>query len=297
MNDLHMHSRYSDDGEFTPEELVRQCAETGIKVMSIADHNSLRSTEEAMCAAEKEGIRYIPGVEIDCTLSGSNFHVLGYGIDYRSPDFEAIENNVTDQAAEASLKMLKLTQELGFDVTEEEMKSIGEDSMNQDSWTGEMFAEVLLGKTDYQEEPRFVPYREGGSRSDNPYVNFYWDYYSQGKPCYVEIRFPEMKDVIETIHRNGGKAVLAHPGQNLKNKEYLLDTIINLGIDGIKAFSSYHTPEQAQHYYKMAKDNKLIVTTGSDYHGKTKPAIGIGQHGSTMTEEETKIEIEKLIKK
>ena len=38
--DLHMHSYYSDDGEFSPEELVRQCAMSGIRVMSIADHNS-----------------------------------------------------------------------------------------------------------------------------------------------------------------------------------------------------------------------------------------------------------------
>ncbi len=26
MIDLHMHSRYSDDGEFTPSELIEQCA-------------------------------------------------------------------------------------------------------------------------------------------------------------------------------------------------------------------------------------------------------------------------------
>ena len=38
--DLHMHSYYSDDGDFSPEELVRQCAMSGIRVMSIADHNS-----------------------------------------------------------------------------------------------------------------------------------------------------------------------------------------------------------------------------------------------------------------
>ena len=43
--DLHMHSYYSDDGEFSPEELVRQCAMSGIRVMSIADHNSVRAND------------------------------------------------------------------------------------------------------------------------------------------------------------------------------------------------------------------------------------------------------------
>ena len=33
--DLHMHSYYSDDGEFSPEELVRQCYEAGIPLTSL----------------------------------------------------------------------------------------------------------------------------------------------------------------------------------------------------------------------------------------------------------------------
>ncbi len=32
--DLHMHSYYSDDGEFSPGELVRQCSMNGIRIMA-----------------------------------------------------------------------------------------------------------------------------------------------------------------------------------------------------------------------------------------------------------------------
>ena len=49
---------------------------------------------------------------------------------------------------------------------------------------------------------------------------------------------------IDIIHENGGLAVLAHPYVNLKGKKYLLGGIIDLGVDGIEAFSSYHTPSQ-----------------------------------------------------
>lgn len=45
--DLHMHSKYSDDGEFTPIQLVEQCHEAGIKIMAIADHNSVKAIDEA----------------------------------------------------------------------------------------------------------------------------------------------------------------------------------------------------------------------------------------------------------
>ena len=57
--DLHMHSKYSDDGEFTPTQLVEQCHKAGIKVMAIADHNSVKAIDEAKEAAAKLNIKYI----------------------------------------------------------------------------------------------------------------------------------------------------------------------------------------------------------------------------------------------
>lgn len=47
MINLHMQSRYSGDGEFTPAELVKQCRQQGITMMSITDHNCTRANMEA----------------------------------------------------------------------------------------------------------------------------------------------------------------------------------------------------------------------------------------------------------
>lgn len=71
---------------------------------------------------------------------------------------------------------------------------------------------------------------------------------------------------------------------NLKNKEYLLDEITNLGIGGLEVFSSYHTPIESDFYYKKSFDKKLMITCGSDYHGKTKPSIRIGNHNCTISD-------------
>ena len=284
--DLHMHSFYSDDGECSPRELVGKCLESGIKVMAIADHNSVRANEQGKEAAGDAGITYIPAVEIDCTYEGVNFHVLGYGIDYTSPDFAGIEDNISRQGAAASVKMLHATRALGFEVTGEEMAALAGNNYWKDRWTGEMFAEILLDKTEYKEHPMLMPYRQGGERGDNPYVNFYWDYYSQGKPCYVEMRYPGLGQIVETIHGNGGYAVLAHPGVNLKGHEELLRPLIETGLDGIEAFSSYHSREQALDFYNQARNHNLFYTCGSDYHGKTKPSFYVGQHGCVMPYEE-----------
>lgn len=284
MIDLHMHSRYSEDGEYTPYELVEQCAQKGVHMMSITDHNCAKANEEAAKAAKERGILYIPGIEIDCTYENVNFHVLGYAIDYKSSDFEKIEKNIHDQSFQASLDKLAKTQALGFhNITEKNMWALSKNNYWQKSWSGEMFAEALLAMPEYAEHPLLKPYRPGGKRSDNPYVNFYWDYYSQKKPCYVEMNYPAMEEIIDIIHRNHGVAVMAHPGVNLKEKEFLLEAILKLGFDGIEVFSSYHSPEEAEKFCNVARKSNAFITCGSDYHGKTKPAIALGQHGCFMT--------------
>lgn len=294
MIDLHMHSRYSEDGDFTPAELVEQCHQQGITLMSVTDHNCAKANPEARAAAETLGIRYISGIEIDCVYRNLGFHVLGYGIDDQSVDFVRIEENVDRQNFHSSLERLEKTQALGFDVTQNEMWELSKDAYWKGSWSGEMFAEVLLAKPEYADHPLLKPYRPGGFRSDNPYVNFYWDYYAQGKPCHAEMTYPPMEEIIEIIHRNHGKAVLAHPGVNLKGHEELLGEILDLGFDGLEAFSSYHTPSQAAEFYRQAGERGLLTTCGSDYHGKTKPAIHLGGYGELPNAETDMVILQKI---
>ncbi len=274
--DLHMHSLYSDDGEFSPEELVRQCAAQGIRVMAIADHNCAKANAGGQRAATAAGIAYIPAIEIDCTFRGTDLHLLGYGIDFESADFEAIEQNIARQSKEASLQRLAATRRLGFAVSEEEMHRFTEGRYWQYHWTGEMFAEILLRNPAYDNHPLLAPYRPGGARADNPYVNFYWDYYAQGKPCHAAVTYPTLEEAVGIVHRNGGLAALAHPGVNLKNKAGLLAPIIEAGLDAIEAFSSYHDEATAQYFFEQCQKHRLLATSGSDFHGRVKPAIALG---------------------
>lgn len=284
--DLHLHSLYSDDGEFTPTELVQQCKQAGIRVMAIADHNCVRANAEAQKEAERLNIRYIPAIEMDCTYRHVNLHVLGYQIHSQSQDFAVVEENMYHQEISASRERLKLTRQLGFELTENELAAAADQGYWKSVWPGEVFAEVLLKKPQYQNDGVLKPYRQGGARGDNPYVNFYWDYYAQGKPCYVKIEYPSLQDTLSLIHRNGGKAVLAHPGHSLKNRFSLFDEMIPLGMDGVEAFSSYHTPSASYHFYQIAREHALLITCGSDYHGKTKPSIQLGESGCFVDPQE-----------
>ena len=294
MIDLHMHSRYSDDGDYTPESLAEQCAKSGIKVFSVTDHNCVRADKEAKGAAKKLGLYYLSGGEFDGVFHGINFHILGYGIDTGDSVFADLENNIVRQSASVSYEMLEKTNTMGFHVTEEEMEKVSRDCYWRERWTGEMFAEVLLGKPEYENHPLLLPYRAGGDRSDNPYVNVYWDFYSQGKPCHAAMVYPPAKEVIDMIHKAGGLAVLAHPGANLRGREEMAEEIVSLGADGIEVFSSYHSEAQEEYFLNMAKKLGKLITCGSDFHGKTKPAIHLGAAARRMKGKAGRMVLESL---
>ena len=278
--DLHMHSMYSDDGEYTPTQLVDMCHEAGVKIMAIADHNWVKANEEAKKHADELGMTYIPAIEIDCTYKGVNLHVLGYGIDNQEV-FNQLGEDIEKQEIACSMKKLELTNALGFDLKKEQLDALSTNGV----YTGEMFGEALLNDSRYEDHELLKPYRQGGERSDNPYVNFYWDYYAQGKPCYTEIHFPTLEETIQLIHQHGGVALLAHPGNNLKGQFELFDEMVALGLDGVECFSSYHTTETNEYFYNKAKELNVLYTCGSDFHGKTKPSIHLGENGCLNPQE------------
>ncbi|WP_215828257.1 hypothetical protein [Pelorhabdus rhamnosifermentans] len=78
------------------------------------------------------------------------------------------------------------------------------------------------------------------------------------------------------FNNRGGIPVIAHPGDNLRNNMDMIDNIIKEGIRGIEVFSGYHTPDQVAYFQNKAEKNKLIITCGSDFHGKNKPHIQLG---------------------
>lgn len=288
--DLHMHTIISDDGEFTPEEIATMCAQKELEYIAIADHNSVAAVLQLLQKKELP-IKLIPAIEIDCRFQGKDFHLLGYGINPKDSSFSEIEHHIESQEVDATKKRLAHTKDvLNFIYRDEDIERLSRN--NTISAEGIMEACMLVEENN--QNPNMLPYLEGGNRSDNPYVNYYWDHFGQGKPGYVPMEFPTMEAMIKLIHEQGGIAVLAHPGNNVKEDMQLLEDIIALHIDGIEVYSSYHTPEQVQIYHDAATNHELILTCGSDFHGKTKPAIALGDH--TMPDVEQNNLIEQLKK-
>jgi predicted metal-dependent phosphoesterase TrpH len=280
--DLHIHTNYSNDADFSPTHLVSLCLEAGLSHAAIADHNSVKGIDEALSASEGTRLTILPAIEMDCELDGLNLHLLGYGMDYADPIFEEIEADLLQQERANSAKLMHLVHQLGIDFEDDVVMGMSVDGVV----TGEMIGEAALLYDSQEKNPLLDPYRTGGERSDNPFVNFYWDFCSQGKPAYTPMDFPGLARGIEIIKSNGGCPVLAHPGINVKEDVTFFEKIVAEGIMGIEVFSSYHNPEQVRFYHQAATSANLLMTCGSDFHGKTKKSIKIGGIDCEGKEEE-----------
>lgn len=271
--DLHMHSCYSNDGEFTVSELIRKCKEKEIFTFSITDHNSAQANKAAAELAESNDMKYIPGIEIDCIYKGINLHVLGYNIEWRSPVFSELEKDVSVKVMDSFNKMIENVLALGFKVDKEDVLHHANGILP----SAELIAEVMLGNEKYY-TPLLKPYMKGGERSDMPYINFYLDYFAQGKPAFVPIEYISYAEAIELITTTGGIPVVAHPGLNLRGCEHIARELLDEGAFGLEVFNNYHSEEQIAYFSNIVRQTETLMTCGSDFHGKTKPLISIGQY-------------------
>lgn len=282
--DLHMHSNISRDGTYTPEELIQIAKQNGLKVVALSDHNDMHGIDRMIEAGKKENIQVIPAIEFDTLFEGLEVHLLGYNFDYNKPYYETLGDYTLRLIDSATSKRIQLFQKnFGVELDEEAiMKEANEKGENPYFIT----FEHMFNDPRNKDIPAFQDYFPGGKRDNPAKVNFYWDNCSAGSPNYVEVIFPDFKETIDRIHEDGGIAVLAHPFKNFYLKEDLLLKAIEAGVDGIEAYSNYHTPEMNTYYDEFCTKHNIMMTFGSDFHGALKPAIKMGEYGYTKGEEQ-----------
>lgn len=90
--------------------------------------------------------------------------------------------------------------------------------------------------------------------------------------------FSKAKEVVDIIHKAGGKAFLAHPFEyKFENTIKFIDDLRDeVPFDGIECFHPSADEEKMQILVNYVRKNHLYISGGSDYHGKLKPDIEIG---------------------
>ncbi len=90
--------------------------------------------------------------------------------------------------------------------------------------------------------------------------------------------FGTASEVISTIHRAGGIAILAHPYQTIpdyRKLRILLNELQKLGLDGIEALYEPNSQETQRHLLEIAAEGRFIVSAGTDFHHPDETGPGI----------------------
>jgi len=259
--DLHVHSNFSD-GSFTPAEVFEYARKIGLEAVGLCDHDTVAGYADAAKAAKKCGVEFVPGIEFTVIWNGVEHHLLGYYLDINNPAFTATLANAREERRERGIKTIEKMRALGFDVPMSLAKTKGgvvdrgdilRYMMERGDWSG-TFSDGFR-KYFYPDSPGYIlPYAVGGL-----------------EPLTLE-------RAIRIIHGAGGVAVFGHPVgfyvTEMSREE--LKQAADFGVDGLEVYHPHHSDEMQDFLLTACRDFGLLVTGGTDCHGKVKDAPKMG---------------------
>jgi 3',5'-nucleoside bisphosphate phosphatase len=257
--DLHTHTTRSD-GVLDPEELVRQVAAAGVRLLAIADHDNLAAFRELTSGdrdATAHRIELVPGVEINAvttrawgSVADGEIHVLGLGVDPGDEAFEAAlvrQRSARRDRFEAMVDRLR-DLDLPIDAQIEQLPPSGDDALGRPTIARALMAAGFAASVEDAFD-RLI---------------------GRGMPAYVPRTGLNPVDAIRAIRAAGGLASLAHfpeaPAQ-----VPLLRELIGEGLNGLESHHRSFEPDVRSAVSAVARDLALVETGGTDYHGDLGP--------------------------
>jgi predicted metal-dependent phosphoesterase TrpH len=262
--DLHTHSTASD-GTLSPTALIEAAGRAKLAAVALTDHDTtVGLAAAAKCAQRQGGLTFVPGIEVSARFPGGTLHILGLGIDPADAGLAELTAHLRACRDERNPRMLAKLHELGLAIDMDDVRACLPQREGPEIVSRVHLAEALRRKG-------YV--KDRGEAFDR--------YVGQGAAAYVEKERLSPARAVGAIRDAGGTAVLAHPVQlNYANHAHLsriLRELMDVGLNGIEAYHSCHSPEQTRLFLELAQRFGLVVTGGSDFHGQGKPDMQLGR--------------------
>ncbi len=244
--DLHCHSVCSDGGT-SVENVVRLASLKGLKAISLTDHDTFKGVEEAKLYGTKYGVNIINGTEISaydftrCRL----VHILCFNC--KTPQlFDDIFKTISYSRQNAMVKAMGIISK-HYAINMEMVEQLAEESTTVFK-SHIMKALMVAGYT------------------DKVYGQLYKELFDwKNGLAKTKIEYPDVKKVIDLIHKADGVAVLAHPG--VYDTIPAIPQLIEMGIDGIECYYPRSTPNERRILLDYTEKYNLLRTGGTDFHG------------------------------
>lgn len=291
--DLHMHTNKSD-GALTPKQIIDEAVKANLQAISITDHDTIDAyTDETIKYAKEQGIKLIVGVEISTKSDRCGIHVLGYNFDLNNEEFKQNLDRIRNVRHDYLKAVAKKIEALNYKINVEELdkiKSVTKAHISKDIIENEENREELLKQFGH------IPNKG----------EFIETIMNENCPAYVQKVTVTPEAAAEMIRKAGGIVVLAHPvayaNEDNMTVEEVQQLINKMKPDGIEAYYIYTNRNneyinEIDKWLKLAKDNNLFATIGSDFHMKDghHAEIGMNNVGVQLEEETIKKILSNLI--
>lgn len=254
--DLHIHSTYSD-GFLSPEDIIKSAINQRLGCISITDHDTIAS--QYITKIKYNDLKIISGVEFSTEYKDEPIHILGYFIDIENQKLIGTINNIQVHRTERAEEILKKLRQNQIYIELDDFRT----GISTSFGRGNIARELV---------------KRGYART---FKEAFFKFLDVGKPAYVKGEKLNYRDVINLIKDSSGISVLAHPGKIHRSMglENMIKEFKHYGLNGIEVYHTSHTSNQISTYYNLSQKYKLLVTGGSDFHGRENARISIGNIG------------------
>ena len=251
--DLHTHSLRSD-GLLTPGELVDAAAAVGVRLLALADHDTVAGVRELRAAGRvPAGLELVPGVEINSVAAGrvrsddGELHILGLGVD------------LDDEAFEATLARQRDSRRARFELMRARLRDV------DPAIDAAIDALPASGDEDSLGRPRLARALVATGHATTV-SDAFERLLAPGRPAYVPRQGVGPIEAIEAIRAAGGLPVLAHFA-DAPRQQPLIRELIEAGLAGLEVFYATYDRPTIEALAGVARDLRLLATGGTDYHG------------------------------
>jgi predicted metal-dependent phosphoesterase TrpH len=240
--DLQTHTTASD-GALSPTAVLEAAHVAELVAIAITDHDTVDGLNEAHEAGTRLGVRVVPGVELSTNFENDEMHMLGLHMS----DLGVMK----DALAEFRLGRVDRGEQMVA-------------SLNKAGIPVTMDAVLRHADGGAVGRPHLAR-----AMVDGGWVKEFRDAFDKwigfGKPAYVAKEAFAIADAIALVHRAGGLAIWAHPGELATAAR--AGRLAALGLDGIEVLHPSQPPFVQHKILAVVDALGILPSGGSDWHG------------------------------
>ena len=255
--DFHVHTTTSD-GVLSPTEVVQRAHKNNVKYLAITDHDTITGLNEAIEESIKYDIILIPGIELSTQNNNESIHILGFFKDDNFKNKELIKELTkikNHRVIRAKNIIHKLKEEFNIEISFEKIFKDAKDTIARPH----IAREIINCGYPYTMEEVF-----------NKFIG-------NGCKAYVPTLKLSTNEGLKLLKKFNALVFLAHPKLIFNSS---IDDFLAMNFDGLESIYYQNTNKENYKFLKLANENNLLISCGSDFHGSLKTDTRHGDIGS-----------------